>query len=70
MTKFEFTAIDLYNQSRKVIVIEAESVELAFIQFIEEDDMDVSEVAECGLKKDDYGWTVQGEESLVFINKK
>ena len=70
MTKFEFTEIDLYNQSRKVTVVEAESVELAFIQFIEEDDMDVSEVAECGLKKDDYGWTVQGEESLIFINKK
>ena len=70
MTKFEFTAIDLYNQSRKVTVVEAESVELAFIQFIEEDDMDVSEVADCGLKKDDYGWIVEGEESLVFINEK
>ena len=70
MTKFEFTVIDLYNQSRKVTVIEAESVELAFIQFIGEDDMDASEVADCGLKKDDYGWTVEGEESLVFINEK
>ena len=70
MTKFEFTEIDLYNQSRKVTIVEAESVELAFILFIEEDDMDVSEVADCGLKKDDYGWTVQGEESLVFINEK
>ena len=69
MTKFEFTTIDLYNQSRKVTMVEAESVELAFIQFIGED-MDVSEVADCGLKKDDYGWTVEGEESLIFINEK